>query len=240
MKRNNIFMWAYISFIFISGIVRIISDFPLWSSIVLAITISSFIFAFEDFYSTISNMYKDLYNISKNFISETKNKIAEDLVFLHSVRSKTELYKKSKYDIFDIEKSFETLEEKCNCAEKKLKKIETDMNNNFGMYKKYKKLAFICSFMGFLLLFCTLVFTSFVTVPTLLQEIITVFSFAIILSTQQFKVLAYKRIERNTVNSEDAVKAYEKASKALTEVCQRVDYLFSLIEESEKENGGQQ
>lgn len=79
MKRNNIFMWAYITFMVLSCIVRSITDFSMWTPIVIAITISSMFFAIEELFSSVSGMYGRLNEIREHGISDIKEKFQQDV-----------------------------------------------------------------------------------------------------------------------------------------------------------------
>lgn len=60
MKRNNIFMFAYIVFVFLCSLIKPFYDFPMWSRIVVAVTVASWVFAISDCLSCISNIQKEL------------------------------------------------------------------------------------------------------------------------------------------------------------------------------------
>ena len=58
MKRNNIFMLAYIIFIFLCVEVKSFWDFPMWGKIIAAVTTASWLFAVSDCFSCAANVHQ--------------------------------------------------------------------------------------------------------------------------------------------------------------------------------------
>lgn len=100
MKRNDIFMWAYITFVFFCIVLRIFWSFPLWGAVVLAITISSMFFAVEDICSSIARFSKETCDIADNFILTARKEISKDLEFLTTVDEKADIYQDKKIQHF--------------------------------------------------------------------------------------------------------------------------------------------
>ena len=103
--------------------------------------------------------------------------------------------------------------------------------------KKYAKVANILGYMGFLCLFCTLIITSFVTIPNLLQQILTVISFTIILITQQINISTSERIAKENEESQEILKSQQES----TESSEKLEKLFyEIIEEIEAKQENQE
>ena len=58
MKRNNWFMIAYILFLIIASVVRYFYNYPMWNSLVLAVTVSSSILSFAEAFSVMLSISK--------------------------------------------------------------------------------------------------------------------------------------------------------------------------------------
>ena len=78
MKRNNLFMLSYIVFIFISFVVRIFCEYPMWSTLVVSISVSSGIFAFADYYSGKASSELSALKITKDLFARTEKCISGD------------------------------------------------------------------------------------------------------------------------------------------------------------------
>lgn len=234
MKRNNIFMWAYISFIIISIILRMFVDFELWESIILAITTSGIFFAIEDLYVSLSRALGSSIEIAESFISEAREKINKDLAFFAVIDEKTMILKNTKHDISDIQCSIKPFKE----FSQEMNKCVCDFEEQLSIKKKsknrYEKIANIFTYLGFLCLLCTMIIASFVTVPILIQELLTVLPFAIILITQQVNNNASERINNETISSKNALQMQESARNELNKYKNKFDYLINLIEENKQ------
>ena len=184
MKRNNIFMWAYITFIGICIIARIIGDFPLWQPIVLAITISSAFFAFEDLYSSRSRYLRDSCSIAENFIAEAKKRNNDHLLFFAKLSEASKRYKGTANDVGTIEDAFGPVKEQTEALSGYIKELEAKTTAKQKKQVEYHRIASIFAFLGFLCLFCTMAFAPHMDLANVQQEGLSVFSFAVILLTQ--------------------------------------------------------
>ena len=81
MKRNNIFMWAYISFIGISVALRLLLNYSLWNPIIFAITFSSMFFAIEDFFTLLYQTKRKSCDITDSFVTSARAKKEAALSF---------------------------------------------------------------------------------------------------------------------------------------------------------------
>ena len=236
MKRNNIFMWAYITFILLCSIIRVFADFSLWSPIVLAITISGVFFAIEDLFSSLANSLKGSIDIADNFIVHVRENINKDLKFCEKVENITELYNGTEHDLSDVKKSFAPLFLKVHEMDDELSKFETRNINNKKKRKKICRIANIFAYIGFLCLLFILVIASFVNIPTIIQDVVTVVPFAIILITHQINSNTTERLKKESLDSQDALNKHLAATNKLLESEEKFNYLINLIEKAEEDS----
>lgn len=187
VKKNNFFMWAYITAIYLCIIVRIFADYAIWDSIVLAITVSSCFFALEDLFSVQYNFLKDSCDLLDNYITKAKANSEKDIAFFEKMQNKicSDPYiKKRNTDTLETCESFISLaKHTISSAES----IERKIDRKRQKLKKYEKLADTMVYLGFLCLFCIVFFSGYISLSDKTLEIITVFSFAAIMATQQLK-----------------------------------------------------
>lgn len=79
MKRKDIFILAYIVFIFLSAIIRQFIDFPMWNKIVVAVTAVSWMIALSDGLLEISSLSKSTADLIPT-VEEQKKKANRLLV----------------------------------------------------------------------------------------------------------------------------------------------------------------
>lgn len=230
MKRNSIFMWAYITFILLCSILRIFVEFSLWNPIVLAITVSGVFFAIEDLFSSLANSLKGSIDIADNFILHAREISNRDLNFCHKIESVTETYNGTEHDLSGVKKSFAPIILKVSEMDKEISKFESRNISNKKKQKKLCRIANIFAYIGFLCLLSILVVTSFTNVPSIVQEVITVIPFAIILITHQINSNTTERLKRETLDSQDVLNKQLIATNKLLESEEKFDYLISLIE----------
>ena len=230
MKRNDIFMWAYITFVFFSIILRIFWEFPLWEPVVLAITISSMIFAAEDLFSSLARFLKESCDIADGFISTTRQEISKEREFLAIVDKKAEIHKDKEYNISDINTSYNLIRNAIIKLEQHVESFEKTITGKKNLQMLYQKCANLMAYAGFLCLFCVLIFSSIGTVSTLFQEIMTVLAFGVVLVTQQLNLHTKKKIKKDIADSEFAINAHQEASRAMFETEGKINYLLDLVD----------
>lgn len=169
MKRNNIFMFSYIVFTFLCAWIKPIYDFPMWGRIVVAITTASWVFAFSDCCSCISNFQKDMFDTQFPLADTAKLRINQVKECL--------LKRKSE----DSDESTIRIVDSCE------KKCENILDIIFKMNKTSKILeiaSIVLTFFAFLLFLCTLSFEPIYDFFFVRQEEYTVLSFGMILLAQ--------------------------------------------------------
>ncbi len=215
MKRNTIFMWSYISFVFICTISRLFFNFSLWNSVVLSITISSMFFSIEDLCRSLSMSLKRSLDIAEPLVSNVTESIDKDLLFFSKADEVMDKYTGTKFDFGEMREMFRG-------AKARAEKIKEDVNTLYEKSikgrkseKRYANAADIFVYLGFLCLFCTLIITSFITIPNLLQQILTVTSFTIILITQQLNNSTSERIAKVDEESRGVSTSQQEARESV-------------------------
>lgn len=209
MKRNNIFMWAYISFIFLAMILRLFFDYSLWSPLVMAITISSILFSIEDLDTSLAKTQSDMCDIKENFVIDARKRAEKILSFYEKMINIL-----GNIDEDELKRTLKTCE---NSKEKLIRllqfisDIDGESKNDRELQKRYQSRANILAFGGFLALFCILIFASMITIPAVVQDIFTVCSFWVILISHQIG------IDKQTKNT-DYMARCQKVQKGLIEI----------------------
>ena len=169
MKRNNIFMLAYIVFIFLCAWIKPIYDFPMWGRIVVAITTASWAFAISDCCSSISNLQKENYETQFPLVDTARFRINQ--IKEHLLKRQLEEPNESTIEIVD------------SCK----KRCENILGIISKMNKTSKILeiaSIVITFFAFLLFLCTLSFDPMYNYFFVRQEGFTVLSFGMILLAQ--------------------------------------------------------
>jgi len=230
LKRNAIFMWAYITFIGISVILRAILDFSLWNPIIFAITFSSMFFAIEDFFTLLYQTKKKSCDITDDFVTRARTKKEEALSFFLKLDESVEKYKDTECDLTKLQEKAITPKNRI----KKVLEIIDDLEKlNFEDRKKEKKFkiaSYIFAYIGFLLLFVSLIVATLITVSPLIQEIITVVSFAIILITQQSNNHFLEKIEEENKRNNELLHRIVAESDEWLLIKDKLEVLLERIE----------
>lgn len=236
MKRNNIFVWAYITFIGASIVLRLLLDYTFWRPIVFAITFSSIFFAVEDLFSLLYQTRKKSCDITEQFVMESRAKKEEVLSFFSIVEEKTIEYKGTKYDLSAIKEIVQPYKIETEELLNLINKLDEINSNDRKKEKRLKKISLLFAYLGFLFLFSSMIMADLIIMPALIQEIITVISFAIILTTQQINQIAIKRIE---IESEESKKLLKKITMQSEGWLKAKDKLDALIERIGKNKTGE-
>ena len=229
MSRNNIFMWAYITFMILSCIVRSITEFSMWSSIVIAITISSMFFAIEDLLASICGMYRRLTEITEQGVPHIKENFQEDIAVEARIARAYEENMDLKSELSEQFPHFENLQSYNGKIEKIIADIENDITKGKRISNSCHWISIIFAYLGFLLLFATMILVSFIDISTLIQELMTVISFAIILATNQISCIAsdYVRKEENELTN--ILRNYDEAVKGTKEMEMKVYKMIAML-----------
>ena len=169
MKRNNIFMFSYIIFIFLCSLIKLHYNFPMWGRIVVAVTSASWLFAISDCCSSISRLLKNYYETQFPLVDVAKFRINQ--IKKHLSKQVEEM--KNDSTILTVE----------SCDKRCINIIDSITNMN-KLSDSLDKLSVILTFFAFLLFLCTLSFEPIFNYLFIRQEGLTVLSFGMILAAQ--------------------------------------------------------
>ena len=216
MKKTNWFMTAYIIFLFICIFVQCFVQFPLWTSLVIAVTVSSWIFAIADialYYSELSSENCDRFD---KLCMRFKHSIEDEL-------SEIEDYELSSNQSGAIVNNSQENLDKVKGAALDLKKTITDMEHdisaNRGKIRIAEKIGAVLYVLGFLTFLCVVVFDPLSTRFGRLQDTLTVSAFALILSTQLSREKVVQYLKEITTKMEKRLDEYNKASRTVQKYC---------------------
>ncbi len=188
MKKNNTFLLAYIIVIFACTMVRLFWDYPMWSNIVIAVTISSAFFAFSDLYRQKSNSLTEL---TRKQTEDVERGIFETEQIKKNVQV---LISQNEEQLSSNSAERQKLSEHFESASKR---IEVIMNSYLEMKNQIPKasasanrcriVSEIIELIGFVSLFAVMIFEPVAAIFEGSQDVLTVISFAVILSTGYMK-----------------------------------------------------
>ena len=177
MKRNNMFMLAYIAFIFIAVWTKPIYDSSIWNRIVGAVTVTSWLFALADTCALGASLCQEIVN-------EHKNPIDDMLLSVRDMKnSSTKLSNHILTDYYgELEKdSLDNIlsrsEESCIRIKKTIRKCEISSNC-------FRMSGNVLLFFGFLAYFCVVTFEWFFNFFANRLDGLTLLSFGTILASQ--------------------------------------------------------
>ena len=223
MKRNDMFMLAYIIFMVIAVVTRIFFDYQMWKPLVAAITCSSWMFAVADHYLLVSNevlkltsKQKELMEYALKQYTKTATAIDNRIESLNNSRNKDSATSSINNE---LEYLFKTKSNLSFC-QNGYSKMEKTLNSIINKNKKHQQEARIYTVVGFLLFFCTITFEPISSFAIKIQDLLSVLAFTMILFTNY-----------STVQKRDAWMEIEETHYAMNNA-------IDLIRESfEKEYG---
>ena len=234
MKRNTIFMWSYISFVSICVVLRLFSAFSLWNSVVLSITISSMFFSVEDLFRSLSMSLKRSLEIAEPLANSVVESINDELLFFSEADEIMDQYTGTSHDLSWLREMFKSSVTNAEKIKETAHKIYERSKKHRKVEKKYADIADAFVYFGFLCLFCTLIVTSFITIPQLFQQILTVISFTIILITQQLNISTSERIAEEDAESQKVLKNLQNTMETSEVLKEKFYKIISEIEEKQK------
>ena len=168
MKRNNIFMLAYIIFIFLCVEVKSFWDFPMWGKIIAAVTTASWLFALSDCFSCAADLLRKVTNTQSPLIDAGLYELAQ---------MKEYLRKRTPEDTNEGIQEVEACEVRCNRMRITLRRMRTNA-------KAFEAVSIIVTLIAFLTFLCVLCFDFFYSYFVPRQDSMTVISFGMILLAQ--------------------------------------------------------
>lgn len=181
MKRNNLFMVAYIIFIIICVIVRLFGEFPQWQVIVAAITTTSWIFSLADFNYTAAN---EIHVISKNNLEFSESNIENIQNMLNAIDTLLDESKDGSPEATEKTNHYNCIKQSAVKCMEDYKKLKSDTKRYNLIANISAKIASVLTVVGFVAFFAIMSFDEFSKVFINRQDIMTVMAFVIILYTQ--------------------------------------------------------
>ena len=221
MKRNRLFLGAYIVFIFFCAIVKCFWDFPLWNAFVVAVTTASGILALADLFYIQGKHWKanaeEQYRSSEEALLEVElinNALSKRLRQLNNSNDNT-LHSKE-----DDIAHYKNAQDSALGFQKQYLLLKSDACNQKTTAKAIEICSNVFTILGYLSLFSILIFEPLASVLFAFSDMITICSFGIILLTQLIDDICEERLNKlvqqytNLRNALDALrKNYETEVK---------------------------
>ena len=225
MKRNSMFMLAYIIFIFISLIVRFFFDYELWAPIISAITIASCMFAVSDIFHTAATTYSD---DAKTFIPMLDGAL-QKIERIEATYKANELgisrCKEMGSGLAGVLSEWPTM---VNKTKSELNNIKKTVNRKMTVAKVYNSLVNPLTVIGFLSFFCTITFEPINNLMVSVQDYLTVFAFGIILVTQYFSNCSKEQHEELEAHYNEANSVLEDLDKTMASGCETLGRAMAM------------
>lgn len=216
MRKNNSLMLAYIIFLFACVVARAYTDFPIWHTLVAAITITSGILSIADFANLVS---KEWGKEAEDYLSN----VEIDLIYVRQMlgainrRLEKKDFPKLEIDTHTEEGCIRHYTESKERAERLLDGFvsgKAPMNEQVKLSKTLNNVSIVLNVVGFFAFFFILAFEPISNKLVSHQDVLTVASFGIILLTQYFgDFYAEKDKERQKTNEamRDGLSALRKS-----------------------------
>lgn len=234
MKRNNLLMGAYITFVFLCFIIRAFVEYPIWNAIVAAVTFSSAFFACSDFFFGYSKSLADTCDIADEFICVTIKKLNAETKSFAEINGQMDSISKEIFDFSEMREAIIPIQSK---HDEMTSWIEGYANETQAKRKKAKNNKFIAellTFFGFLVFLCILAFLPITDAVVEAQDILSVLAFAVILLSNLIGTIQTEKLEKDKIESQSAKKSYEECRVKLKEMRERVNKLVKEIETTEE------
>lgn len=229
MKRNRLFMWAYICFIVIATILRLFTSYVLWQAIVVAVTVSGIFFALEQLFSVLYNKYLAYADTFTLWIAETEDTINENLVACSEQLKIAESLIPIESIMEENANLFRSLISMLNSAQEPVNQAKATLNDFQKKKHLFSSLTTAFAFTGFLSLFVTLIICSKIVVSQLLQDILTVIPFSIILATQQIEPILLEKADTCFKVYQDSLVEQRELNKKAKKLLHSFQKLHSTI-----------
>ena len=219
MKRNNLLMLSFIALMAICAFIKSFWDYPMWTTIVAAITVASWMFAIADFcFSQAVGQIK----IADEQLSDTEEALLEiELISkaidvrLQQLNTKHDESGSSHIHTRQDEINHVTsVKSDIEVIEADLKTYKDQLIKGQNSAKVNRTLGSGITFLGFLLFFIIIIFNPLMEAPVEGLDELTVWAFAIILFSQYMETLMEGRREEKKLASQKNVKALNVLRKS--------------------------
>ena len=223
MKRNNVFVWAYIACVLGSVILRLFTAYPMWGTLVFAITVSSVLFSVGELLDSCAKALQTSHKMNESFIFQARQKTKADSDALKGYIDKLERYESADPV---LQRGLVDIYQKCDDRMNTIDVIEKFTIQKVRKRKILDTSATACSFLGFFVLFGLLLTATLFTLPVLVQEIITVLSFLVILLTQQLNIRAQLKAEVQEAEWKKVQESHDEVQESVRELGCALEQLF--------------
>ena len=175
MKKNYLFLLSFTIFIFLSVIVKSYWDYPMWPTIVAAVTVASFFFSFADLTGVQG---KAMHKLSEDTLDGIECSLFE------ISRIKPILSKLIECTAEDEKSHYSSSRSSIEILEKDYLRVQSIMKKDIRISLGLKVASITFTILGFLLLFSIMTFESFSNWFINRQDTMTVIAFGCILLSQ--------------------------------------------------------
>lgn len=211
MKNHNLLWVVFLLFMVVCIIAYSMGEFASWKSVVTAVAVASAFLSYADFFMIHSTYYQDACDRGKTLVITATKKIEKQKDIIDELLIKVYALRSENVNASKDETSFKKIKEACLEIEGYILELKAINKNKDDKQKKYGEIGEVLIVIAFLSFLCIMAFETFAETLQNAQEIISVLSFAVILSSQYVNALyANKRKKDNdaydkVVNSLDAV-----------------------------------
>lgn len=233
MRRNNIFMGAYIVFVFICFFARLKSEYSAWPSVVSAVAISSAFFAFADFLYIYAQSLRGICDVTNSYISDAREMLDEERWIFLGFRERIRECSLEEFDFSEMTKLIDLVMEENGKTEEWIKENEAATLKKQKEVKRDKAAAAFLTFLGFLLFLCIVVFDTLATACVAIQDTISVFAFGLILVTQYVHTILSEKTQKDVLERDEKRKSYDKRREHMEILKEKVNKFFAEVENAD-------
>lgn len=222
MKKQDIFLLAYIVFIMVCVIVHQFGNYPMWESTVAAVSFSSMFLAYADVFTTVSKGFLKACDTGITTINILNKRIKVEKESIEEISTLISSVPKDKFNLTEMENAFADMKKKHEELKSEFSVFEAEHKNLFVGSKRSECLSNVMYFLGFLSFLCIMVFYPITEKTNELQTLVSVLAFVIVLSTQLFDSLLTTAIEKRKKRAENKNSNLNKKLEELETVKQKV------------------
>ena len=168
--------------------------------------------------------------MTEAFVTTARKKTESAVNFFLKLDQKAEEYEGSKYDLSILQNRSSNLRKKTDGMLQILDQLEQLNDDDRKKEERLKRASYVFAYIGFLLLFVSLIMCTLISIPQLVQEMLTVFSFAIILVTQQINNIAVEKIQKEDKKNKDLIEKFNLEDAEWTTIAQQFDEMVESID----------
>lgn len=222
MKKQDLFLCAYIVFIMICIIVHQTGNYPMWESTVAAVSFSSMFLAYADVFMAISKGYSKACDTGTTTINIMGKRLRAEKEAIEEISTLIRSVPEDKGNISEMKNAFADMRKKHEELKIEFSVFETENKKFFAGAKGSERLSNTMYFFGFLSFLCILVFYPITEETNELQTLVSVIAFVIVLSTQLCDSVLSTAIEKRKKRAENKNSNLNKKLEELENVKQKV------------------